>query len=105
MEILKNKSYKTYDYFSRYTSFPYYYNTLDKKYIYGTTSQLNDDTAYQAYTVKRGDSYDSIALYFYNNPTYWWVILDFNRISDPFKPLVVGSIIKIPTLASVSFQS
>lgn len=105
MEILTNKSYKSYDYLSRYTSFPYYYHTLDNKYIYGVTSQLNDNTSYQAYTIKQGDTYDSIALYFYNNPTYWWVLLDFNRIPDAFSTPVPGDILKIPTLAAVSFQS
>ena len=28
-DILKDKSYKNYDYISRYTNVPYYFNTLD----------------------------------------------------------------------------
>ena len=31
-EILTEKSYKSYDYISRYENVPYYYNNLDKKY-------------------------------------------------------------------------
>ena len=51
MNILKNKSYRTYDYTSRYSTYPYYYNTLDKKYIYGITGQLSDETEYTLHYV------------------------------------------------------
>ena len=45
-EILTQKTYKEYDYVSRYSVFPYYYNRLDEKYIYGITAQLNKNTNY-----------------------------------------------------------
>ena len=38
-EILTQKTYKEYDYVSRYSVFPFYYNRIDEKYIYGLTSQ------------------------------------------------------------------
>ena len=44
MDKLINKSYKNYNHFSRYSSFPYYYNVEDEKYIYGTTAQLDPNT-------------------------------------------------------------
>ena len=74
MDVLKDKQYKNYDRLSRYSSFPIYYNTLDDKYCNGTISYLSDETDYTLYSVKHGDTYDSIALDYYNNPTYLWVI-------------------------------
>ena len=44
---LTNKKYKDYSYMSRYNNFPYYWDTIDKKYVYGTTSWLNDETIYR----------------------------------------------------------
>lgn len=102
-DVLKNKSYKDYSYVSRYISIPYYYNTEDDKYIYGTAQQLNDSTAYALHEVKRGDTLDSLALKYYNNPTLFWIIADFNKIQDPFATLTVGEKLKIPSISSISF--
>ena len=104
MDVLTNKQHKEYDYFSRYTSFPIYYHTEDKKYVYGTTSQIKDDVTYVLHKVKQNETYDSIALDYYNNPTFYWVICDFNKVQDPFTRPEVDSMIKIPTLADVSFE-
>lgn len=101
---LTNKSYKQYDRLSRYQQFPYYYNNKDKKYIYGTTQQLNQDTPYTVYEVKHNDTYDSLQLKFYHNPTYYWIICDFNRIRDPFEIPKVGSALKIPSVSQIEFQ-
>lgn len=104
MEKLIDKTYKSYDYFSRYTPFPYYYNTVDKKYVQGTTAQLSTTTSYVLHKVKAGDSLDSLALDYYNNPTFFWVIADFNRIQDPYIKLKIDSQIKIPTINSVTYD-
>lgn len=104
METLKNKSYRSYDYVSRYTSFPYYFHSQDNKYMYGTTAHLNKDTGYLIHIVKRNETFDSIALQYYNTPTLYWVICDFNDIQDPFTKLITGSQLKIPTLGSISFN-
>lgn len=106
MEKLINKAYRSYDYISRYAAFPYYFNTGDDKYIYGTTAQLNqDNVGYSLHTVKRGDTFDSIALDYYNSPTLYWVICDFNKIQDPFLKLKEGQKLKIPVLSVVSFKT
>lgn len=104
MDVLEDKTYKEYDYTSRYASFPYYYNREDKKYVQGLTGQLEDDSVFVLHEVQQGETLDSIALDSYSNSTFFWVIADFNRIQDPFKPLVVGSYLKIPTLASIKFK-
>lgn len=100
---LTNKKYKDYSYMSRYNNFPYYWDTIDKKYVYGTTSWLNDETIYSIHTVQEGDTIDSLALYYYGNPTLFWIICDFNRITDPYIDLVVGSGIKIPSISTLRF--
>lgn len=104
MESLINKSYKSYDSLSRYAAFAYYYNEKDNKYIYETTSHLEDDIPYGICEVMVGDTYDSIALEFYNNPTYYWVICDFNKISNPFEEPIPGQILKIPVISSIEFK-
>ena len=104
MEVI-DKTYKTYTKLSRYNNFTYYYQSNDKKYIYGITSRLNDKTSYTNYLVKKNDTLDTLALYYYNNPTYFWIIADFNRISDPYKKLDENTYIKIPSFSSISFEN
>lgn len=104
MDVLINKSYKDYDKLSRYANFPYYYHTKDDKYIYGTTSHLKDSTSYRLHTILQNDTLDTLALKYYNNPTYFWIIADFNRIQDPYLPLKVGASIKIPTFSTIEFE-
>lgn len=103
MDILRDKSYKSYDRVSRYSPFPYYYNIEDRKYMYGVTSNLRDDTPYTIHIVSNGDTFDSISLKYYNNPTYYWIIADFNRYRDTFCELEVGQKIKVPSFSSIEF--
>lgn len=104
MEVLKNKSYRSYTRLSRYASFPYYYNELDDKYIGAVTAYLKDTTTYSVHTVTQGDTYDSLALYYYNNPTYYWIICSFNRIQDPFIEPEVGTTLRIPSISTIQFD-
>lgn len=89
---------------SRYAGVPFYYNKVDNKYIYGTCKNLKSDIPYKLHKVVEGDTLDSIALYYYNNPTYYWIVADFNKIQDPYINLDVGSKLKIPTLVNVEFE-
>ena len=104
MDVLKDKKYKSYDKLSRYTIFPYYYHTIDKKYVYGTTSHLNENNLYKLYKVQPNDTWDKIALEAYNNPVYYWIICDFNGIQDPFEEPLVGSYVKIPVLSTIGYR-
>ena len=104
MDILKDKQTKSYDSVSRYSSFPFYYNTKYDKYIYGITSQLDDGTSYSVHTITYRDSLDSLSLKYYGRPDYFWIIADFNRIRDPFIKLSEHyKTIKIPSLSSINF--
>lgn len=103
MDILTNKQYKNYDKLSRYSSFPFYFHKNLNKYVYGKTAYLNDQTVYTTHIIKRGDTLDSLALQYYNNPTLFWIICSFNRINDPFITLKEGDSIKIPTISNIEF--
>ena len=102
-DVLINKSYKEYNYLSRYTQTPIYYNTVDKKYVTGTQTNLDNTTLFVNHKIERNDTLDKLALQYYNNPTKYWIIADYNRILDPYKPLKVGDILKIPVVSTLEF--
>lgn len=104
MDILKDKQYKDYNTLSRYATDPFYYNTLDSKYEYATTKHLKNNTEYRLHKVGYRETYDSIALYYYHNPTYFWIICDFNRIINPFEHPKINSYLKIPNLSRLEFE-
>lgn len=104
MDVLTEKTYREYSKLSRYSPFPYYYHTLDDKYIYGTTAYLKDTTLFRSHKVIKGDTLDSLALEYYNNPTFYWIICSYNRIRDPFIPLEEGTTIKIPSISNIEFN-
>jgi hypothetical protein len=41
---------------------------------------------------------DLISNVFYGTPLFWFLILEYNNIADPFQGLNVGDIIKIPNI-------
>ena len=100
MNILTNESTKTSDYFSRYNGVAQYYNKHDKKYQLALKSWLKKDFESVPYVVEKGDTFDFIALKFYNNPTYYWLICDANDIIDTMKEPKVGDILLVPTLGN-----
>ena len=104
MDILTNKEYKQYNNLSRYTTVPYYYNTLDEKYMMGTSKHLKRNTQYIVHTTKAGDTYDGLSLSYYDNPTFYWIICEFNDVSDCFVPPVKGTTLKIPVLSYIEFE-
>ena len=104
MDTLKNKNYEKFDYLSRYTNTPYYYDTLYNKNIYGIGTNLRTDTEFLTHVVKSNDTLNSLALKYYNNPTFWWIIAAFNDIQDSFKPLRDKfETIKIPNISNIEF--
>lgn len=103
MDTLKNKQYASFNYTCRYATVPFYYDTLGQKYVYGIGTNVSKNTDSVLYSVQQGDNLDLLALKFYNNPTLWWAIAYFNNLIDAFEPLVPGSILKIPAIASLEF--
>lgn len=58
-----------------------------------------------AHKVTQDDTLDKLALSYYNNPTYWWVIAYFNDIQDAFVKLSDRySVLKIPAINSIIFK-
>ena len=105
MDRLKNKTFKNYDYVCRYSSVPYFYDSVDEKYIYGIGSQINKDAPYIEHQVKEADTVESLALKYYNNPTLFWVICYYNNIQDAYVKLSEEyTVLKIPNISSVSFR-
>ena len=105
MDVLKDKKYKDYEALSRYVGFPTYYNTLDKKYMYGIMTQMETNKQYVEHEVTPTDTLEYIAFKYYGRPDYYWIIAMFNHINDSFKPLI-GKFkkIKIPTISNISFK-
>ena len=103
MNILSNETYKQHNNLSRYALVPIFYNKLDKTYQPGFPMRLRKDIPYIKHIIKAGDTLDSLSLYYYSNPTYYWIIADYNNIFDPFLPLVVGEQILIPTFQQLEF--
>ncbi len=100
----RTPNYKRYTYLSRYESFPYYYDDYNNRYYYGLTSSMSKDTPYAAYVVKVGDTYDSIAYDVYGNSLFYWVICYFNNIFDCLEEPEVGTVLKLPSINSVTFN-
>ena len=104
MDTLKNKNYASFDYLSRYTDTPYYYDTLKDKQIFGIGTNMKTNTEFVTHKVKNNDTLHNLSLKYYNNPTFWWVIAYFNDIQDPFKQLSDKyTTLKIPSIASIEF--
>ena len=105
MDVLTDRAKKSYPYISRYSPFPFFYHTVDDKYIYGITSQLSDDTAYVLHYVTEEDTLDSLAEKYYGRPDLFWIIADFNKIQDPFiKIFGKYKTLKIPSLSNITFK-
>ena len=104
MDTLKNKIYVDFDYLSRYANIPYYYDTLKGREIFGIGTNLKNTSEFITHELRSNDTLNSLALKYYNNPTYWWVIAYFNDIQDSFKPIIDKyKTLKIPNITSVEF--
>ena len=104
MDTLKNKNYESFNYLSRYTNIPYYYDTLKGREIFGIGTNLKNNTEFVTHKVASNDTLHSLALKYYNNPTFWWIIAYFNDIQDSFKPLKIKyETLKIPSISSIEF--
>lgn len=105
MDVLKDKQTKSYDSLSRYSSIPFYYNTKDDKYIYGLTKQLGQNVDYVVHNVKPNDTLDSLALFYYGRPDYYWIVADFNKIQNPFIDLSERfKTIKVPSISYIYYE-
>lgn len=106
MDTLKNKKFASFDYLSRYTGVPYYFDTRNNCEVFGIGEQMDKTSEYVTHKVAVGDTLDKLALKYYNNPTYWWVIAYFNTILDPFINLKLHyQTLRIPNISSITFKN
>ena len=104
MDILKDKSYLSYDYTNINAGNPTYYNTEDEKYLISLGNNMLDDSSYTIHKVNHNDALNYLALKYYGSPIYWWVIADFNHIVDPFITLDEHfTELKIPNITSIKY--
>lgn len=104
MDTLKNKTYASFNYLSRYANTPYYFDTLENREVFGIGTNLKTNTEFVTHTVKSNDTLHSLALKYYNNPTFWWIIAYFNDVQDSFKPLRDKyTTLKIPSITGIEF--
>ena len=105
MDKLTNKQSAVFDYQSRYAGVPFYYDTVKKRETPGLTYQINFENDYFIHKVKADDTLDKLALVYYNNPTFWWLIAYFNKINDPFIDLKkTYKTLKIPAVTNNTFE-
>ena len=103
MSRLKDKQTRNYPALSRYSPIPFYYDTLEDKYIYGRAMNLSKDTSYTLHTLTPFDTLETLALHYYGRPDYYWIIANFNNVS-PFIKLYDKFVeIKIPSLSYIYF--
>lgn len=104
MDTLINKHIAHTGYLSRYNTVPIYYDTLEDRKVYGIGQSLDKDVPYVTHKVTEKDTLDSIALKYYNNPTYWWIIAYFNELADAFECLFPKyKVLQIPNIANINF--
>jgi nucleoid-associated protein YgaU len=106
MDTLKNKKYFKYGYLCRYTGTPFFYDTLKERESPGIAQSVSLDAPSFTHKVKPGENLDSLALKYYNNPTYWWVIASFNGIQDAFIDALYKEypILQIPNIGAITFE-
>jgi nucleoid-associated protein YgaU len=105
LEKFINKQAHAFDYKSRYSGIPYYFNTQTKRDTPGIVKQIAFNTSYVLHKVEPSDTLDSLALDYYGNPTYWWAIAFFNKINDPFINLTLNyKSLKIPSIYGIIFE-
>lgn len=83
-ETLTNKTITAYNFSSRYNTVPYYYNTIDQKYIRGLAKSVASSFEYSIHEIKQTDTLDKLAFNYYGRPDLYWIIADANGIKDPF---------------------
>jgi len=83
---------------SRYETSPTK-KTFDGKKVYRAkiypNIPLRDDDIYVA--TELGDRLDTLANYFYNDSTLWWIIASANNLHTAVFALKEGTILRIPT--------
>ena len=103
--ILINKTILPYNFSSRYNTIPYYYHTIDQKYVRGLTKRIAGGFEYSIHKLEETDTLDKLALHYYGRPDLYWIIADVNGIKDPFIDLYEKyNFLYIPAYKDIRFK-
>jgi len=76
-----------------------YYNMLNSKSI----SDLIDDYIFNKFwvyhPVRKFEKWNTLSNIYYNSEDYYWMILVFNKIVDPFQDLLHFNVVRIPNFS------
>lgn len=73
-------------------------NLFNERRINNLIEQYTFDRKWVYHPVRPFEKWQNISQTYYNNEAYFWVILVFNRITDPFHALTDFNIVRIPNL-------
>ena len=77
---------------------------IDDKEFAGLGANLKKNVPFASHAVKYEDTLDSLALKYYNNPTYWWIIAYFNDIHSGLEEYLSEEITNIYSHESVDIE-
>lgn len=80
--------------------------TYDDEIIFGirTPLALAEDDTDEFRRVKDGESWRDIANDVYKESKLYWILAEFNKISDPFEPPEPQKMLRVPTLKRIEEQ-
>ena len=73
-----------------------YWNIFNEKSVQDLIDELLFDRKWFYHPVRKFDKWHTVSEYYYQQPDYYWLLLVFNRISDPFQALQDFNIIRVP---------
>lgn len=76
---------------------PNSYFNISKTIIFNNVEFIEPENFYQ-YQLKETDTWTGISFKYYKTYKLWWLICKFNDIKNPFRQIIPGKIIKIPSL-------
>ena len=79
-----------------------FYNMLNSKDVQDTIDRYIFDKLWVYHPVRKFDKWNILANIYYNDENYYWLILLFNRIVDPFVDLLYFNIVRIPNISLIN---
>ena len=75
-----------------------FFNIINDKEVQELIDQMTFDRQWVFHPVRAFDKWNTIAEQYYESEELYWIILVFNRITDPFTALTDFNIVRIPNI-------
>jgi len=75
-----------------------FFNIICDREVQDLIDQMTFDRKWIYHPVRKFDMWHTISLKYYNTEDLFWIILTFNRITDPFTALTDFNIVRIPNI-------